>query len=201
MISSLGGFAQSAKALFVVTLASLSIGNNAESHVDGREILLISFVEEEDLSNWKPLNDGVMGGLSEGRLNRSPYGARWIGQTRLENSGGFSSIRGPWSTYDLSQVKTIRIRCRGTGGPFKLTMERSKNWWMPYAFAEINPSSAWSEIAIRVEDLKWSQAFTGDIPLQPAASSLGDVIRLGMMKYDGTAQAFDLEIAWISFER
>jgi hypothetical protein len=80
-------------------------------------------------------------------------------------------------------------------------MERSKNWWMPYAFAEINPSSAWSEIAIRVEDLKWSQAFTGDIPLQPAASSLGDVIRLGMMKYDGTAQAFDLEIAWISFER
>jgi len=34
----------------------------------------------------------------------------------------------------------------------------------------------------------------------PLKQEFGSVIRLGFMKYDGTAQAFDLEVASIRFE-
>lgn len=149
--------------------------------------------------SWRPLNDGVMGGLSEGRITWRD-GMQWQGQTRLENNGGFSSVRSNWSTYDLSGMKRIVIRCKGNGGPFKLTMERSQRWWMPYLYASFDPSSDWQDVVIDAESIVWSQAFSGDFEALPVAQSLGGVMRLGFMKYDGTAQPFDLEVESIRFE-
>ncbi len=140
-----------------------------------------------------------MGGLSEGQIEWSD-GMHWMGETRLENNGGFSSVRAEWGEYNLQDLNAITIRCKGEGGPFKLTMEMSQRWWMPYAYASFEPSEDWQEISIEVEDIKWSQAFTGDLEALPLAQALGDVIRLGLMKYDGTAQAFDLEVSFIRFD-
>ena len=82
------------------------------------------------------LNDGVMGGLSE-RITWD-RGMHWVGQTRLENNGGFSSVRAAWGEYNLDGLSSITIRCKGEGGPFKLTMEMSQRWWMPYAYGRSN---------------------------------------------------------------
>ena len=89
---------------------------------------------------WRTLNDGVMGGLSEGVLMLDDTSMRWTGQTRLENNGGFASIRAPWGHHDLRALNQAIVRCRGNGGPFKLTLENSQRWWMPYAYAEFDPS-------------------------------------------------------------
>ena len=87
---------------------------------------------------WTIQNDDVMGGVSEGTVQWKEEGFLWYGHTRLENNGGFSSIRSPWKSFDLSKFETVRIRCK--------------------------------------------------------------VIRFGLMKYDGTAQPFELEVASVSFE-
>lgn len=158
--------------------------------------MVIDFAND---NSWRPLNDGVMGGLSDGRITWEE-GMQWQGQTRLENNGGFSSVRSNWSTYDLSGVKRIVIRCKGNGGPFKLTMERSQRWWMPYLYASFEPSSKWQDVVIDAESIVWSQAFSGDFEALPVAQSLGGVMRLGFMKYDGTAQPFDLTVESIRFE-
>lgn len=158
--------------------------------------LVIDFAKER---SWQPLNDGVMGGLSEGRIAWEE-GMHWVGQTRLENNGGFSSVRAAWGEYNFDGLSSITIRCRGEGGPFKLTMEMSQRWWMPYAYAAFEPTANWQDFTIDVKDLTWSQAFTGDMETLPLKQALGSVIRLGFMKYDGTAQAFDLEVASIRFE-
>ena len=158
--------------------------------------LVIDFTSDE---SWRPLNDGVMGGLSEGRITWDE-GMHWVGQTRLENNGGFSSVRAAWGEYNLDGLKSITIRCKGEGGPFKLTMEMSQRWWMPYAYASFEPTADWQDITIKAKDLKWSQAFSGDMEALPLQQALGSVIRLGFMKYDGTAQAFDLEVASLRFE-
>ena len=150
--------------------------------------------------DWRPLNDGVMGGLSEGAIEWTESGLHWRGRTRLENNGGFSSIRSPWSSSDLRGLDQIVIRCRGNGGPFKWTMERSERWWMPYVFGTFSPEENWSDVVIRKGDLGWSQAFAGDMPDLTVEQSLANILRFGVMKYDGTASAFDLEIASIRFE-
>lgn len=158
--------------------------------------LVIDFTTD---TSWRPINDGVMGGLSEGRITWDEC-MHWVGQTRLENNGGFSSVRAAWGEYNLDGLNSITIRCKGEGGPFKLTMEMSQRWWMPYAYASFKPTADWQDINIDARDLTWSQAFTGDMETLPLKQALGRVIRLGFMKYDGTAQAFDLEVASIRFE-
>ena len=174
----------------------MAIATSSSEEAQSGLPLIVDFTEDQ---SWSPLNDGVMGGLSEGRI-QWVKGLNWEGRTRLENNGGFSSVRSPWSSYDLSGLKQIVVRCKGTGGPFKLTMERSQRWWMPYIYGSFTPSEAWQDLIIDVSDLNWSQAFTGDFEAVPIEQSLDGVIRLGFMKYDGTAQPFTLEVASIRFE-
>ena len=146
---------------------------------------------------WRPLNDGVMGGLSEGDVVMHDTSMSWKGQTRLENNGGFASVRAPWGNSDLRTMARAVIRCRGNGGPFKLTLETSQRWWMPYAYASFSPGEEWQDVVL--DDFSWSQAQMGDLKSVTPSRELEDVLRVGLMKYDGTAQAFGLEVASIQF--
>ena len=112
---------------------------------------------------WRTLNDGVMGGLSQSELMLYDTSMRWTGQTRLENNGGFASIRAPWGHHDMRALNQAVVRCRGNGGPFKLTLENSQRWWMPYAYAEFDPSGEWQDIVLDLADFSWSQAQMGDL--------------------------------------
>ena len=148
---------------------------------------------------WRTLNDGVMGGLSEGKVEMHDSTMFWTGQTRLENNGGFASVRSPWSHTNLTTMKGVVIRCKGKGGPFKLTLETSERWWMPYAYASFAPSDDWQDVVLELNDFSWSQAQMGDLKSVSPARELSDVLRIGLMKYDGTAQRFELEVASIRF--
>ena len=148
-----------------------------------------------DMANpWRPLNDGVMGGLSEGDVVMHDTAMSWKGQTRLENNGGFASVRAPWSHTDLRAMEKVVIRCRGNGGPFKLTLETSERWWMPYAYASFSPSKEWQDVTLTAKDFSWSQAQMGDLRSVTPSKEWSDILRVGLMKYDGTAQPFELEV-------
>ena len=149
---------------------------------------------------WVPLNDGVMGGMSEGAVTWQDSSFRWKGQTRLENNGGFASLRSPWGDQDLRGFQRLEVTCRGTGGPFKVTLETSQRWWMPYAYATLDVSEEWQTIEVDAKDFQWSQAQMGDLRTVDPQSEFQNILRMGWMKYDGTAQAFDLEVGqmrWI----
>ena len=80
-----------------------------------------------------------------------------------------------------------------------MTLETSERWWMPYAYASFSPSEDWQEVVLEVADFSWSQAQMGDLKSVSPARELSDVLRMGLMKYDGTAQPFELELASIRF--
>jgi len=144
--------------------------------------------------DWRPLNDGVMGGRSTGNVAYGDSAMLWQGATSLDNNGGFASLRAPWGHLNLSQAREVVLTCRGTGGPFKLTMETSERWWMPYAFASFSPSEEWGEVVLDVSDFGWSQAQMGDLRSVTPSKEWSDILRVGLMKYDGTAQPFELEV-------
>ena len=179
----------------VLSVVAMSCFSTPAPPMDAQDILF----HNDMASRWSPLNDGVMGGLSEGQTNFTDSTMLWTGQTRLENNGGFASVRSPWGHTNLQSMKGVAIRCKGKGGPFKLTLETSERWWMPYAYASFTPSEEWEEVVLDVTDFSWSQAQMGDLKSVSPERELSDVLRMGLMKYDGTAQAFELEVASIRF--
>ena len=154
------------------------------------------------LTDWRSLNDGVMGGRSVGVVDYGRNTMTWAGTVSLENNGGFSSVRSPWGRSDLSGFSSVTMRCRTTTGQpdtFTLTMETHEQWWMPYWKANFSVDPEWSEVTLDFADLKKSSAMTGDLPKLWSWGALDDILRIGMMKYDGTAGDFGLEVDWIRF--
>ena len=58
--------------------------------------LEINFGTEKEVANWYPILDGVMGGLSTGKMETRENSVVFTGAISLENNGGFASLRGPF---------------------------------------------------------------------------------------------------------
>ena len=149
---------------------------------------------------WTIQNDNVMGGVSEGNVQWQEDGFRWFGHTRLENNGGFSSIRSPWKSFDLTEFEAVRIRCKGTGGPFRIVFDTQRAWYLPNAQTNFDVSEEWSDVVIPLKKFVWEEPRRGVIGKVNPTTELSEVIRFGLMKYDGTAQPFELEVESVSFE-
>jgi len=85
--------------------------------VDAETAALFDFAKTPDLAGrWRSLNDGVMGGVSDGRMRAAVTGdahAVFEGTVRLENNGGFSSVRASFgSGIDLSQFSGFYLDVR-----------------------------------------------------------------------------------------
>lgn len=157
---------------------------------------------KNDLSSWRGLNDDVMGGRSRCNVKYSKSTLSWEGTVSLENNGGFSSVRSPWSETDLSDYTSVTLRCRTTTGQpddFTLTMEVSQKWWMPYWKTNFEVQPEWTEVTIPFDQLKKSSAMTGELPKLWTWGDLSAILRMGFMKYDGKAGDFGLEVDWMRF--
>ena len=85
--------------------------------VDAETAALFDFAKTPDLAGrWRSLNDGVMGGVSDGRMRAAVTGdarAVFEGTVRLENNGGFSSVRASFgSGINLSQFQGFYMDVR-----------------------------------------------------------------------------------------
>ena len=70
---------------------------------------------------WRVVNDGVMGGLSEGNVAFTEAGELvFVGNLSLENNGGFSSIRSNKVSLDFSRAEGLARRVKGDGRTYQL---------------------------------------------------------------------------------
>ena len=57
---------------------------------------LFDFAKPDAAQAWQPVNDGVMGGVSDGRFRITDRGTmEFLGTLSLENNGGFASVTVP----------------------------------------------------------------------------------------------------------
>ena len=73
----------------------------------------LSFSSNEN--RWQVVLDGVMGGLSTGKVDRTSDGIVFHGELSLENNGGFSQIRTPVEMGSLDGADGIEVEVRGDG--------------------------------------------------------------------------------------
>ncbi len=95
-------------------------------------VMLEDFRKGEVNLGWQIVNDTVMGGISSSRLDRvDDEIVRFSGQLRLENNGGFASMRSSSGVPNMAKANTIVIRVRGDGRRYQLRLRRGNGWRMP----------------------------------------------------------------------
>ncbi len=57
---------------------------------------VFDFPTADDVRGWRVVNDGVMGGVSTGRLAWKDRALVFTGRLSLDNNGGFASVRSPF---------------------------------------------------------------------------------------------------------
>ena len=81
------------------------------------ELFLIDRLDSATKANaWRVVNDGVMGGVSQSAMMppspNMPGSSRFAGTIRLENNGGFASVRRALPNVDASEYKGVYLKCK-----------------------------------------------------------------------------------------
>ncbi len=91
------------------------------------EIFSFSDFEANATGEWISVNDGVMGGISEGTYSFTGSGTLlFSGRLSLENNGGFASIRSRIPTGLSRSLGGILVRVRGDGRGYWLDLRTSR---------------------------------------------------------------------------
>jgi hypothetical protein len=109
---------------------------------------LFDFNKESNISNWRVIDDVVMGGRSNGNfeINSDGHGT-FSGKVSLENNGGFSSLRYNFKTKDVSAYSKIVLRVKGDGKNYQFRVKTSSRDYASYIY-EFETSKDWMIIEI-----------------------------------------------------
>jgi monofunctional biosynthetic peptidoglycan transglycosylase len=143
---------------------------------------------------WEPINDAVMGGVSEGFFEITRNNClRFQGNVSPENNGGFASIKSIDGSYDLSGFTGIYIKVKGDGKTYKLnlrTTEFKSSYYYQQRFTTANEQ--WQEVYLPFKDFE-PISRGRKVFLAPELSP-DKVISFGLMISDKQFGGFSLEI-------
>lgn len=157
-----------------------------------------TFKTNKDLKAWKSINDGVMGGLSEGRpFLGKDKSLNFKGALSLENNGGFSSICTEGKDHDFSGWDGLVIRVKGEGRSYQLTLQDDRRY-LGGAFAFwadfTTEKDKWKTLYIPFQKF-YPTSFGQRLPLLKAR--LNRITSIGFMLYDKLGGPFHLKVKWI----
>jgi hypothetical protein len=150
-----------------------------------------------DASDWRILNDGVMGGLSSSSFHISPSGgAVFSGNVSLDNGGGFASVRSPPIGQDLSPRDSFVLRICGDGHRFKVNVRTESGFDTPtYQCAFETQAGEWEEC--RLPFAAFVPTFRGRALTGVPALNAAQVRSVGFLIANKQNGPFRLEIDWV----
>ena len=151
-----------------------------------------------DFNRAQIVNDSVMGGLSQSRIERIDDGLRFYGVLSRENNGGFASVRFrlPGLVANLDQV---RFTAKGDGRPYELRFrQRGDASWVNYRYRIETSSERWQQYDIKLSDFEpvWRGMGVRGAPAL-ASERLFEVALYAVDKREGE---FEIEIGLLEFK-
>jgi NADH dehydrogenase [ubiquinone] 1 alpha subcomplex assembly factor 1 len=162
---------------------------------------VLDFAGPEAAQKWQAVNDGVMGGISEGRFRITPDKTlEFFGTLSLENNGGFASVRTKPSDLDIQAGDTIVVRVKGDGREYVLNIY-TKSRRMAFSYRAPLPTKRdeWVEVAVPLADFiptSFGQRVQGMGPVEP-----DQINGLGFMISDKKPGKFQMQVEWVKAER
>ena len=157
----------------------------------------MDFNESKTESPWIAVNDGVMGGLSQGSAKIKDGLLHFSGSLSLENNGGFSSIRTPGTSHDLTTAKSMILRVKGDGRTYQLrisTDARFRGSRISYSAEFATKTDEWIEVTVPFATLK--PTYRGNA-LDGPPLDLSKVEEIGLLIGDKRTGSFSLKVDWI----
>ena len=157
---------------------------------------LFEFDELNSAKQWQAVNDGVMGGRSDGRFKINGEGTmEFFGTLSLENNGGFASVRARGSQFRLGKNDVITARVRGDGREYKFNVYAGKTMGgISYRQSFQTKKGEWIEVQFPMEKFaaSWRGRTYANQKLDPAS-----ITGVGFLLGDKKPGPFKLEVEWI----
>jgi NADH dehydrogenase [ubiquinone] 1 alpha subcomplex assembly factor 1 len=162
---------------------------------------LIDFAGAGAVKEWQAVNDGVMGGVSEGKFQITDRKTlEFFGTLSLENNGGFASVRTKAKKLGLEKGDTVVARVRGDGREYSLNLYLNKPLMaFSYRATVQTKKDEWIEVKVPLD--KFEATSFGRPVKDAGAVKPEEVNALGFMVSDKKAGAFKLEVASIEVVR
>jgi len=150
-----------------------------------------------DKTKWSVVNDGVMGGISQSRIQRtSRETAVFAGVLSLENNGGFASVRAVVGPLDLSSYAGIEIRVRGDGRSYQLRL-RTNDRFDGAAYRAHFETHTGEWVTARIPFDQFVPTFRGRTLSDAPALEPSRIHQIGFLLADKTPGPFSLEIDFV----
>ncbi|MGI9495888.1 MAG: CIA30 family protein [Mariniblastus sp.] len=176
---------------FVVALSPAENGK--------RDRVLFDFDKPDAVRTWRPVNDGVMGGRSSGKVKINQYkNLEFYGNLSLENNGGFASVRARDEGLAMKPGDTVVLRVRGDGRTYNFNVYTQRNmggYSYRQSFATVD--GEWIDVEFPVDKFvaTWRGRNYRNQAFDPAS-----VAGLGILLGDKKPGAFKLEVESISLK-
>lgn len=159
--------------------------------------MMMDLSDTDTISQWRVVNDGVMGGRSDGtRFAEDDYMV-FTGRI-VTKGGGFSSIRVPMAPGDLSGATGLTLRLRSDGRAYRMTFRTSERWRgrsVSYQaeIPAVEPGD-WTDVVVPFDRMN-TTVFGRTVRAAPFDPS--DVREMGIILADGQDGPFRLDVAKI----
>lgn len=162
---------------------------------------LFDFTGADAAKEWQSVNDGVMGGVSEGKFTITDKKTlEFFGTLSLENNGGFASVRTKAKKLGLENGDTVVARVRGDGREYSMNLYLNKPL-MAYSYraAIQTKKDEWIEVKVPLD--KFEATSFGRVVKDAGAVKPEQVNAVGFLLGDKKAGAFKLEVEWVKVVR
>ena len=164
-------------------------------------IPLFDFTEADAAKQWQTVNDGVMGGVSEGKFKITDAKTmEFFGTLSLANNGGFASVRTKAKKLSLEKDDALVAKIRGDGRQYMLNLYPNKQR-MAYSYRATVQTKKDEWIEVKVPLAKFEATSFGRIVKNAGLVKPEEINSLGFMLGDKKAGPFKMEIEWIKVER
>ncbi len=162
---------------------------------------LFSFTSPDAAAEWQAVNDGVMGGVSDGRFRISARQTlEFYGTLSLENNGGFASVRSRPRALGLQAGDALVVRARGDGREYQVNLypsggTRSFSYRAPMK----TRAGEWIDVTIALDQFEatsFGRILRDAGPVDPR-----NVTSIGFLLGEKTPGAFALEVEWVKVRR
>ena len=162
---------------------------------------LFNFAGADAAKEWQNINDGVMGGVSEGKFKITDKKTlEFYGTLSLENNGGFASVRTKPKKLGLEKGDSLLVRLRGDGREYSMNLHVPRPL-VAFSYRSMiqTKKDEWIEVKLPLDKF---QATSFGRPVKDAGPvDPQEVNGLGFLLGDKKTGPFKMEIEWTKVER
>jgi NADH dehydrogenase [ubiquinone] 1 alpha subcomplex assembly factor 1 len=182
-------------------LAALLLSLSAQVATQEALEPVLDFAGPDTAQKWQAVNDGVMGGVSDGRYRITDEKTlEFSGTLSLENNGGFASVRTKPTELDIKAGDTIVLRVKGDGREYVLNLyTKSRRMAFSYRAPLPTTKNEWTEVRVPLEDFiptAFGRRVQGMGPVDPT-----QINGLGFMLSDKKPGTFAMQAEWVKVVR